>query len=444
MTVKTKYGEIEGVLEKDAYVFKGVPYAKAPIGNLRLKKPVKPEGWEGIYKADHFRNRSMQGPQRGGFYFKEFYSNPEFETPQSEDCLYLNIWTPKDITENGKLPVAVYVHGGAFLSGAGSNLPFVCNKLTDRDVIVVTINYRLGALGFLCHPFLGELSGNEAGGNLGLWDQVMAFEWVKENIQAFGGDPDRITAFGQSAGAMSLQALALSGKLEGLVSGMILQSGGGYKNPLGELMDRDKSKLIAEMLFEEIGCNPGNKEEVLKRLTEIDEDTLMEKVGVVIGKSFQNKLGMPFVPTLDGELLTDTLDKLTDNGSFLKIPYILGCNGDDITTEGNEDKRPDNNPMHLANISYAGKIADAGLSSYVYYFDRKMPGDDAGAFHSAELWYVFGSLEYCWRPLEKRDYDLSEEMITYWTNFFKTGVPDANDGIRNWSAYKDGCIKVFA
>jgi para-nitrobenzyl esterase len=127
----------------------------------------------------------------------------------------LNIWVPADVGADKRLPVAVYVHGGAFLGGAGSNLPFVCDKLVERGVIVVTINYRLGALGFLYHPLLAET------GNLGLWDQLAAFKWVKENIACFGGDPDRITAFGQSAGAMSLQALALSGRLEGLVSGMI-------------------------------------------------------------------------------------------------------------------------------------------------------------------------------------------------------------------------------
>ena len=445
MLVKTKYGEIEGIRERGCIVYKGVPYAKAPIGDLRFKKPIRPDKWQGVYKADHFRDRSLQGPQRGGFYYKEFYSNPEFDVPQSEDSLYLNIWVPQNADVDSKLPVAVYVHGGAFLSGAGSNLPFVCDKLVQENVIIVTLNYRLGALGFLCHPYLAVNGENEAGGNYGLWDQLMAFKWVKENIASFGGDPDKITAFGQSAGAMSLQALALSGRLEGLVSGMILQSGGGYKNPLGELRAPDKAAEIAEMLFEELGADVSDKRDVLDKLINTPSDVLIEKIGATIGRSFQEKKGMPFVPVLDGELLTDSLDKLTDEGHYLKIPYILGCNGDDITTEGNTEKRADNNPMHLANISYAGKVSDNGGKAYVYYFDRKMPGDDAGSFHSAELWYVFGSLEYCWRPLEEKDYALSREMITYWTDFIKSGDPNASGREALWNCYEeaDGFVKKF-
>ncbi len=446
MIVNTRYGEIEGVSERNCTVFKGIPYAKAPVGELRLKKPLEVEAWDGVYKADKFRARSLQGPQRPGFYCKEFYSDPEFETPQSEDCLYLNIWMPENAGAGDRLPVAVYVHGGAFLSGGGSNLPFAGNSLAREGVILVTINYRLGALGFLCHPYLAEEGSNEAGGNLGLWDQVMAFKWVKENIEAFGGDPERITAFGQSAGAMSLQALALSGRLKGLVSGMILQSGGGYKNPLGELRKREDAAAIAEILFEELGADAGDKKAVLDKLMNTPEDVFMEKCGAAIGRCFQEKRGMPFVPVLDGELLTDNLDALTDEGNYLKVPYILGCNGDDITTENIADKRPDNNPMHIADISFAKKVAEDDGKAYVYYFDRKMPGDDAGAFHSAELWYVFGSLEYCWRPLEKRDFELSKQMMIYWINFFKTGNPGADGESDDWKAYEgnDGFVKEFA
>ncbi len=446
MIVNTRYGRIEGVLERNCEVFKGIPYAKAPVGSLRFKKPMKPESWEGVYKADKFRARSLQGPQRPGFYSKEFYSDPDFETAQSEDCLYLNIWIPVKKNTGERLPVAVYIHGGAFLSGGGSNLPFAGNTLAERGVILITVNYRLGALGFLCHPFLAEKGVNEAGGNLGLWDQVMAFNWVKDNIEAFGGDPERITAFGQSAGAMSLQALALSGRLEGLVSGMILESGGGYRNPLGELRDRAKASDIAEILFEELGAGKDDKKDVLDKLMNTPEDVFMEKCGRVIGRCFQEKKGMPFVPVIDGELLTDSLDKLTDEGRYLKVPYILGCNGDDITTEGNVHKSPDNNPMHIADISFAEKAAADGGRAYVYYFDRKMPGDDAGAFHSAELWYVFGSLERCWRPLEKKDFELSDEMMRYWMNFFETADPNGREADGSWLPYEgENCfVKEFA
>ena len=203
--ISTKYGLLEGVPGEGCTVYKGIPYARAPIGERRWRKPQPPEAWEGVFHADHYGCKSIQfGNPRDTFYKKEFYSNPAFDVPVSEDCLYLNIWVPEEA--RGKLPVAVYVHGGAFLGGAGSNLPFACDKLAQKGVIVVTLNYRLGALGFLCHPLLAAEGENTAGGNLGLWDQLAAITWVKENIAAFGGDADNISVFGQSAGAMSLQA----------------------------------------------------------------------------------------------------------------------------------------------------------------------------------------------------------------------------------------------
>ncbi len=430
MVVETKYGMIEGETIGGLEIFNGVPYAQPPVGEKRFKKPFPLKAWDGILKADKFSAHAMQGPKRGGFYDKEFYSDPRFDTPESEDCLYLNIRVPEGRCRRGEmLPVAVYVHGGAFLGGAGSNLPFVCNRLCERGIIVVTINYRLGALGFLCHPLIASEGDNAAGGNFGLWDQLEAFKWVKENISDFGGDPDNITAFGQSAGAMSLQALAHTDEMKGLCNRMILQSGGGYRNPLGELRTQDKAEEIGEIFFEELGIETGRcivdktyRENALKKLYTISEGELMQKVGTVIGRSFQEKKGMPFVPVIDGELFTDSLDELTRKGRYLKVPYILGCNGDDLTTEGLKTKSPETNPMHIADVEFARRAG-----GYVYYFDRKLPGDDAGAFHSAELWYVFGSLEYCWRSFEKRDYDLSARMITYWTNFMKTGNPNMPD-----------------
>lgn len=437
MIVNTKNGKIEGTLQNGCYRFKGVPYAKPPVGKLRFHKPQKPDSWDGVYQADHFRSHCMQGPQRGDFYFKEFYNNPEFQTNESEDSLYLNIWVPEYREE--KLPVAVYVHGGAFLGGAGSNLPFVCDELAKSGVIVVTINYRLGALGFLCHPILGVDGENIAGGNYGLWDQLEALRWVKENIENFGGDANRVTAFGQSAGAMSLQALAVCSQTKGLCDQMILQSGGGYKNPLGEYRSIEKAKEIAELLFEELGIDSDTcmdteekKQEALEILYSIPEQKMMEHVGKVIGECFREKKGMPFVPVVDGELITQNGNKSIEEGKYLSIPYIIGANGDDLTTEGNEVRLPENNPMHIAGVVFANQVnEEKDIKAYVYYFDRKLPGDDAGAFHSAELWYVFGSLDYCWRPMEKADRELSKKMITYWSNFMKTGNPNG-EGKEEW------------
>lgn len=436
--IKTKYGQIEGVIENNCQIYKGVPYAKPPIGPLRFQKPKSLEPWEGVYKADHFQCKSMQGPDRGGFYHKEFHSNPEFNVQMSEDCLYLNIWMPVNKPE-GKLPVAVYVHGGAFLGGAGSNLPFVCEKLAESGVIIITLNYRLGAFGFLCHPLLGVEGENVAGGNYGLWDQLAAFAWVKENIEAFGGDAQNVTVFGQSAGAMSLQTLAVTQAAEGLFERMILQSGGGYKNPLAEYRSIEKASEIAEDLLEILGIpnkewlqSDSMRQQALDALYQTSSEELMEAIGKVIGKVFSERRGMPFVPVVDGELLKKDGALLIEEGKFLQIDYMLGSNAQDLTTEGQVQVSPETNLMHQGDIAFAKKVNErTNHQAYVYYFQRSLPGDDSGAFHSAELWYVFGSLSYCWRPLEQSDYQLSDKMIAYWSQFMKTGNPNS-EGKTDW------------
>jgi para-nitrobenzyl esterase len=438
MIINTKYGQIDGWIENGCVIFKGVPYAKPPIGALRFQKPQKLEPWEGVYKADHFRFRSMQGPDRGGFYHKEFYSNPNFITEMSEDCLYLNIYIPEKKVE-GKLPVAVYVHGGAFMGGAGSNLPFVCNELAKSGVIIITINYRLGAFGFLCHPLLGVAGENEAGGNYGLWDQLEAISWVKDNIEDFGGDKNNITVFGQSAGAMSLQTLAVANQAEGLFERMILQSGGGYKNPIAEYRTIERATETAEDLLEVFGIHDKEwmhsdtkRQQALDALYKTSSEDMMLAVGQVIAKAFEKRKGMPFVPVIDGELLTEDGNKLMEEGKYLRINYMLGANKNDITTEGQTDCSPETNLMHQGDVAFAKMVnTDTANKAYVYYFSRNLPGDESGAFHSAELWYVFGSLEYCWRAFESADYSLSKKMISYWSNFMKTGNPN-DSGITNW------------
>lgn len=444
--IQTNYGKIEGVTERGCVVYKGIPYAKPPVGNLRWRKPQRPDAWPGVLIADHFGNKSVQfGNPRDTFYKKEFYSNPAFDLPVSEDCLYLNIWVPEGFDD--ALPVAVYVHGGAFVGGAGSNLPFVCDALAKTGVIVVTINYRLGALGFLCHPLLAAEGENEAGGNFGLWDQLAAITWVKENIAAFGGDAENITVFGQSAGAMSLQALAISPLSRGLFQRMILQSGGGYHNPLGEYRPIEKAETFGDDVLEALGIEQGSWKEseeqrkaAVNALWETPEEKLLPALSKALGQAFIQRKGMPYVPVIDGEVVPEDGNKRIERGEVMPIPYILGCNGDDLTA-AKENPSQENSPMHAANLAYA-QMVDQDV--YVYYFDRKLPGDEAGSFHSAELWYVFGSLEYCWRPLEEADRALSKEMIGYWSNFMKTGNPNG-EGLQTWKpcTKEDLFVKTF-
>ena len=438
MIVQTEYGKVKGAPNYGAVLFKGIPYAKAPTRERRFRRPEKHPKWDGVFDACRWGNKCIQRQQeKGSFYQIEFYNNDEFSTSISEDCLNLNIWLPKNIEEiiaNGtKLPVAIYVHGGAFLGGAGSNLPFVATRLVEEEVIVVTINYRLGVFGFLSHPILSEISGEESFGNYGLWDQIAAIKWVKDNIANFGGDSDNITLFGQSAGAMSLQILSLSDEARGLYHKMIMQSGGGYHNPLGAYQTLEAGTEYGEWFIEEIckkkGYDRSDEEAIKKYLVEADASELQELSGLVTMRSFKAGRGFAFVPVIDGAILKEDGDTLIEKGQFAKTPYILGANRNDITMESATDFSADKNPMEKANIELAKKANENGADAYVYYFERQLPGDNSGAFHSAELWYVFGSLDYCWRKEQftTSDYELSWKMIKYWTHFMKTGNPNNED-----------------
>lgn len=230
--IKTKYGNIEGVIENNCKLYKGIPFAKPPVGDLRFKAPQEVELWDGIYLADKFPNAPMQTPAPSDdFYGKEFNSdiNPQY----SEDCLYLNIWTPMEAKEGDNLPVAVWFYGGGLVSGYSAEKEFDGTEYAKRGVILITANYRVGLFGFMCHPWLAE-ENNGRCGNYGCLDELAALQWVKENIVHFGGNPSNITLFGQSSGALTSQTLVISPLTQNLVSKCIMQSGAGYENGFGK------------------------------------------------------------------------------------------------------------------------------------------------------------------------------------------------------------------
>ncbi|MBO5998733.1 MAG: carboxylesterase family protein, partial [Lachnospiraceae bacterium] len=224
--IKTAYGLVEGVDCGNYTVFRGIPYAKPPVGERRWKAPERPDPWDGVLKADTFSAKVLQSevtPQNP--YHKEFYEDPEYLRPSDEDSLYLNIWTPKGAAADAKLPVAFWIHGGGFGGGYSSEIEFDGEAFAAQGVILVTINYRCGVCGFLAHPWLDAENEKGVSGNYGILDQIAALTWVYENIDAFGGDPANITVFGQSAGCMSTQVLVSSELTEGMIAKAILQSG---------------------------------------------------------------------------------------------------------------------------------------------------------------------------------------------------------------------------
>lgn len=434
--IKTRGGLILGKEEVDHIVYKGIPYGQPPVGKLRFKAPVEVEPWEGVLEATTFKNSATQRiREKGSFYEKEFYSDPKFYVPMTEDCLYLNIWTPKEKSDQ-KRPVAVWIHGGAFLSGAGTEMEFDGAAYAKRDIILVTINYRLGAFGFLCHPRLSEESAHHVSGNYGILDQIAALKWVHEHIEAFGGDPSNVTVFGQSAGAMSVQTLVCSPLTKGLIHKAIMQSGGGYHNPLNNNLTLEGAYSIGESMFEALGIE-SKEEGSLEKLQVCTTQEIFEATGQVLTSKMKEHSGLPFTPVIDGYVLKDAIDQIIEKGEHLDIPYLIGSNSEDITINKEDVHSPETSLLHKANISLAQINEKHNRTlNYVYYFKRQLPGDDAGAFHSAELWYMFGTMKRCWRPFTEADYKLSEEMLNYWCDFIKTGNPNALER-EEWKPFKE-------
>lgn len=418
--VTTKYGQVRGKQVNGHYEFLGIPYAKPPVNELRWKPPVEMNTYTGIVDATRFKNRAVQALSVAGtFYHKEFYSEP-CQCDRSENCLYLNIWT-KDPDSSKKMPVAVWIHGGAFDHGYGNELPFDGTVYTEHDVILVTFNYRLGVFGFLSHPELVEEAGTC--GNYGLMDQIMALRWVKENIEAFGGDSNNITIFGQSAGAMSVQYLLCSEYAQPFFNKCIMQSGAGLHTPfMGKQSTIEENFIIADEFLEELGVT------TIEEARKVDCMKVFEVQQRMANKT-EPKNSLLFMPSIDHVFLKESCDEAIENNRFHNIPTIIGSNGNEmgmnIITKG----------LLRASGEFAEKCHEYGNDDvYCYLFTRELPGDDAGAFHSAELWYMFHTLDKSWRPFTEGDYRLSDEMVDYWTNFMKTGNPNG-DNLLHWSKY---------
>jgi len=410
--VSVEGGQLQGVPSEAAgvVVYKGIPYAAPPVGNLRWQAPQPVQPWEGVKVCDTFGPIAPQpGNKPGTFYGDEFYW--QGTTEESEDCLYLNVWAPANaIGKGAKLPVAMWIHGGAYMNGYGYEVTMDGDQWAKRDVILVTINYRLGTLGFLSHPELTAEQGQS--GNYGTMDQIAALQWVKDNIEAFGGDPSRITIFGQSAGAMSVKTLLVSPLSRDLMAGAIIQSGGGL-NTRGLTPDSSQEQLDA------MGKAAMDKAGLTDLAAMRAAST--EEIRAVQGW---------FMPHPDGKVVTGSFEDAFFDGSISQAPVMIGYNKDDYEGLGG------------ASVDKFCALRDSlGCTVYEYEFLRELPTDEAhpasakGAFHSAELWYIFGTLNRSWRPFVEADYALSSRMLDAWTDFCKFGNP-------GWPAYgHDGPFK---
>lgn len=423
-TIKTPCGEIRGTTSRIPGVtaYKGIRYASA--GRWKYPKPVT--HWDGIYDASAYGNccyqpRAFQPEdqiQGKAFYYNEFRKGETYT--YSEDCLFLNIWAPNG-GEN--LPVLLYIHGGAFIGGCGHEKHFDGPVWPAMDVIAVTINYRLGPLGFACLPELEQEAGHT--GNYGLYDQLAAIRWIYENIRAFGGDPDNITIMGQSAGAMSVQQLCLSPLTKGLVAKAVMSSGGGVSEMFGNTVPSHTMFGYWEEVMRAAGCRS------LEEFRSISPEELFR--GWEAANRQQKVRGLTCTPCIDGQLVVKSGREAVQAGEFLDIPYMAGSTSDDIA------------PPVVFRMAkdWCRLQADQGRhAAYTWFFDRRLPGDQEGAWHSSDLWYWFGTLENCWRPFTGKDRQLSREMTRYLTNFAKTGDPNGPD-LARWLPQEKGQNRVM-
>jgi para-nitrobenzyl esterase len=470
--VKTESGLISGTLEAGGAirVYKGIPYAAPPVGPLRWRPPQPPASWTGVRPAAEFGPSCPQADRSA-------FSNERLGKT-SEDCLTLNVWAP--VHPSGRrVPVIVWIHGGAFTQGSGSLAVYDGEALARRGAVVVTFNYRLGPLGFFAHPLLSKESGHDASGNYGLLDQLAALRWVKANIRGFGGSPDRITVAGESAGAVSIGCLLVSPQARGLFHAAILESGTPYgitrylhDAPAGE----ESMEQVGELITRRLGCD--REDDVLSALRSRSVDQIMT-ASHPASPFFGD--GIRFAPVVDRWLIPDRPAALLAARQQLKVPVLVGSNldegtifvaslpgfaldayhrfiraafrdrADDVLARFPAAHDADVKPALARMLGYssfvaparrlARSMADFGSRVYLYQFTRVRPGTPAsrlGAFHGAEVPFVFGGFGRLVAAgsgeVDPSDRALSQIMMGYWIRFATTGDPNG-DSAPAWPRY---------
>lgn len=458
--VRVEGGFVGGEMSADnsVMVFKGIPYAAPPVGELRWQEPQALKPWKGVRNARHFGPSAMQGkPVPFGVYTEEFL------IPQdgliSEDCLYLNIWSAAK-TRHEFRPVLVYIHGGGFMAGSGSVPIYDGVAMAKKGIIFITINYRLGPFGFFAHPTLSKESPHHSSGNYGIMDQIAALKWIRRNIDAFGGDPENITIAGQSAGSMSVNVLSVSPVAQGLFTKMIAESGAsiipgrfGGSLPLDSAEARGLAfqKSIGAADLDALRAMPADSLLAAYKGSSqviVDHYILPEAVSTLFAKGRQSNL-----PLLTG-FNADDISSATPNSlaeykqqvqeqfgaDAVKVLQWYPASNDEQARRAGKDLNRDRG-FGIQNFSWAVLQSHYGqFKTWMYYFTRKVPENNGahqyGAFHTGEVMYAYNTLPFLNRPLENEDRDLAKIMSSYWANFTKTGDPNAA-GLPVWPAFDE-------
>ncbi|WP_019517487.1 carboxylesterase/lipase family protein [Sphingomonas sp. Mn802worker] len=458
--VRAPAGPVAGALNGDIRVFKGIPYAQAPIGTLRWKPPVPAPAWTAVRAATDFGPACIQPTPKA----PNVYS-PPVPLPTSEDCLSLNVWTPKNAD---KTPVFVWIHGGSLVAGSSREVTYDGSALAKRGVIVVSINYRLGALGWMAHPSLSRESGQHVSGNYGLLDQIAALQWVRRNITAFGGDADNVTIAGESAGALSVMFLMASPTARGLFNKAVAESA--YMISLPELRRAAYGMPSGEAMGQMLQA--GVQAPDLAGLRAMSAQELTDRAAA---------LGFFPIATVDGDVMPAQMTTTFDAGKQAAVPILTGFNQGEIRSlRMLAAKAPASAADYEKTIrARYGDMADAflrlypaadykesilkaprdalygwtaerlarkqqalGQRAYLYLFDHSYPAMDAAdlhAFHASELPYVFGTVKPAgpnWpaMPDTPAEHALSNTMTDYWASFATTGVP-VSQGAPAWPAF---------
>jgi para-nitrobenzyl esterase len=483
--VQLDSGPVTGVLEEvkgeEIWTFKGIPYAAPPIGELRWRPPQPVASWTEPLECASFGPSCPQPAQMETVYLDV--------GAMAEDCLNLNVWSPAKSAEE-RLPVMVWIHGGSFETGSGSMAVYHGQNLAALGVVAVTINYRLGPLGFLAHPALSAESAEGVSGNYGLLDQIAALRWVQKNIAGFGGDPANVTVFGESAGAISILDLLVSPLAEGLFHKAVVQSGilldyGFGVSTTGTL---EGAEAAGEDLVQRLEAEGSG--DVLSRMRAKSPEELLAAAAGPAADSSLMEQGLTWKPVTDGYLLPDLPTTLWAAGERQNIPLLIGSNADEGNTflagltvspdefeaqmrtifggyaeealalypaASTEDIAPVFSRM-LTEVGFAStaRFAARSMSSpsavtggaaygagaeatptFVYQFTRVPLDNPLGAFHGVEIPYVFGNADLfsMLGTIEQADYDLSAAIMGYWTRFAATGDPNG-EGAPAWPRYE--------
>jgi len=462
--VATDHGLVKGRMDENHILsFKGIPFAAPPVGSLRWRPPQPADSWEGIKLCTEFGPSPIQPKPAPFMFWSSEFLIPE--SPISEDCLYLNVWT-KELNPQKKKPVLVYIYGGGFRTGGAGCPIYDGAAMAGKDVVFVTFNYRVGIFGFLAHPGLTGESEQHSSGNYALLDMIAALDWVKANIAAFGGDPDNVTIAGQSAGAFAVNYLTVSPLAKGLFNRAIAESGGSFYSAAGrQVQGLKRAEKAGTELAESLKCAS------VAELRALPANTLLQASG---GTSS---------PIVDGYVILKSIYRAYEQQEQATVPLLLGWNADDLvyvdsmnpeefeqsvrTRFGDlapdflaayphattEEVKRSQRKMSRDEIFAVQGFAWAGFQSklpgsdvFVYNFNHRLPAhghaDDFGAFHSGEIVYAYDNLHTLDRPWEPTDREIADQMSAYWANFARNGDPNGT-GLPEWEPFEPDSTKVM-